>query len=264
MKLINTVISSRQNPRTVRSVHQGFFIALIVLFTLSKASAVITTSASTEVPEQNVFVNTISDNAGNLSWNGLGTTIKSGQRNVGQTFLTPGLATESTLLQSVVFRIWEGGANPYVVSPAALEASFTLQIFQVSSATAIPSTSSVPLYVGTGVTPSSLQASDYLSFTLDTPLSLTGGNYYAIQLNWADVAEGRNLSFGQSTQLNYPNGTAFLQQNTQVNGSLVYATHGADLHMMLVTVPEPEVLSLLGLCGGLVLIALRKRRVSLA
>jgi len=267
MKPINTAYPSRRIPGAVRSVYLGFFIALIVLFTLSKAGAVITTSASTEAPDQNIFVNTISDNAGNLAWNGTGITNARGQRNVGQTFLTPGLATESTLLQAVVFRIWEGlndPTKPYIIPPAALGAAFTLQIFQVASATAIPSTSSVPLYVGTGVTPSSLQPSDYLSFTLDTPMSLTGGNYYAIQLNWNDVAEGRSLSFGQSTQLNYPNGTGFLQQNATANSSLVYSTHGADLHMMLVTMPEPGVLSLLGLCGGLALVALRKRRVSLA
>lgn len=266
MKLINTALPSRRSPKTIRSVYLGFFTALVVLFTQSTASAVITTSASAGAPDQNIFVNTISNDAGNLSWNGKGTTIVSGQRNVGQTFLTPGLATESTLLQSVVFRIWGGlddPTKPYLIPSAVLEASFTLQIFQVSSATAIPSASSVPLYVGTGITPSSLQSSDYLSFTLDTPLSLTGGKYYAIQLNWNDVASDRSLSFGQSTRENYSSGTAFLQQNTAVNGSLAYATHGADLHMMLVTVPEPETLSLLGLCGLLALVALHRRRVSL-
>lgn len=221
----------------------GLAVVACVVGTLSPlgASAAVITSTSTESPTENVFLSTSTAGSGNVLFRNQNATWADARRDIGQTFLAPGV--EETLLSSVVFQVASASAG-------ALGTAFTLQIFEFENGTAFAPLGAA-IYTGSGVFPTTLAADSYLRFDLDQSVSLQGGKTYGIQLGFVNQSSN---SINLVTSNGYADGLTFKYYNPQGTTTPVYALQSTgDLRMHLVSIPEPGAPLLIGLLslGGL-------------
>jgi hypothetical protein len=163
----------------------------------------------------------------------------------GQTF-TP--AANLTLKNIVV----KGFAN----TPASFgnfPASFTVTINQVNGTTLtrLDQEMSLPFTPASG--------SEYLQFTFENPLSLTGGTQYAYDIS----TTAGYFGFAKSSADVYPGGAAIQAgtvARTSTTGEAITNTQAVDRTFYINAVtPEPASFSLIGI-GALGLLARRRRR----
>lgn len=215
---------------------------LLVLTGVRPAAATVLVSVSDTAPTSSFASNT--STAGGVQWRN---NTASGLRDVGQSFL----ASTNLTLDSITFRLAPDAAP----GAGALTAAFSVSIFQVSSASGVPSGTALYTETGTmsGLTGTSSDFSKYVTFNL-TDVALTGGNYYAVMLYFPTQAANRNVTWQVSNSASYTGGMAIVStDNTNYSGW----GSGSDLVFYATAVPEPSTV-VLGLLG-LAFVVLRRR-----
>lgn len=220
--------------------------ALAFLASAAFSSATVLVSLDSAAPTD--FFASATNAAGGIQWRNDTT---NGRRDVGQSFFTPTALT----LDKITFQLITD-APP---GAGASNASFTLSLYQVSSATAVPS-SGTAILTDTGTLPA-FQGSDtgkYITFDLAST-ALAANSYYAIMLTFNTQSAAENVTFRISnTPASYTGGQTIISTDGTTFTS--YST-GADLVFYATAIPEPGTvgLALVAFCG-LVPVLRRKLR----
>lgn len=204
------------------------------------ARAAVTVSFSGSAPTENLVFSQSATSGNNYAWNGL----SSGRRDVGQGFQI----TQDAIMQKITLHVASYGAG-------APLAAFTLKIFETSSA-------AEELQNGTlfapqkGVLPMPLVDSQYITFELDTPISLAANKFYTFVFSFDALASNRSMNF--TTGTSSMSGTRW----NSTDGENYSAVAGAKLTFFIEAqaVPEGDSIVLLGSAGAMVLLARLRRR----
>jgi hypothetical protein len=191
----------------MRKIHWAVVAALLVVSTNVHAAII---SLSATAPTTNVVAQQTSD---------LGPGTQNGNRNftdnggtVGQTFTVANTVSLSAI--SVLGRNVVGGgynSNPWQIQIASVNTS-TGAVTQLSSESA----------VSTGIT----SANNWITLTLDTPVTLVPGTTYAFGL-YTSVGGYYGLAHSANGNDAYPSGTAFNYTTVSGGGSGAAATGAA-------------------------------------
>jgi hypothetical protein len=203
--------------------------ALALLASTVLSSATVLVSLDTAAPTD-YFANSTAA-AGGIQWRN---DTVNGRRDVGQSFFTPtALTLEKFTLQ------FTADASP---GAGASNAAFTLSLYQVASASAVP-TAGTAILTETGVLPT-FQSSDmgkYITFDMANT-ALAANSYYALILTFNTQAAAENIIFRISnTPASYPGGQAIISTDGTTFSS--YST-GADFVFYATAVPEPGTVAL--------------------
>ncbi len=213
---------------------------------------------STNAPTANVFASNEEDvNAGGstvdsaLGWR---YDSASSKRDIAQSFYV----SNSTTFDKITFKI--GGAN----IPSSLQnnsaATFTLSIYKLSSASALPSEASAQLVsqqsgnfsnFATGMATSSGNITNtkynYLTFDFENVL-LSQAGYYAVVLSFTSTASGYNVAMA----MNDNNNTTYTQGSGAINYNNTGWAGASDFYFYAQAVPEPRTAALV--FGGVLLL----------
>lgn len=234
-----------------------------VLVSLSGVSSVGTT---TNAPTSNVFAS--NEQSLNFSGQPVDSALgwrwdsASSKRDISQSFQVVSAIT----FDKMTFKI--GGADLPSVLQDNSAATFTLSIYKLSSASALPSDASAQVVSQQSGSFASFAAGmatasgnitgtkyNYLTFDFDN-VSLTESGYYAVVLSFNATATGYNLAMAMNTNNNV---------YTQGTGAVNYNEGGwagsSDFYFYAQSVPEPKATAML--FGSVVILfsqALKRRR----
>lgn len=220
----------------------------------TQAAVVISTGSQ---PTTNVQVSQASHDVGtSIGWR---YDVANGLRDVGQSFL----ATSAFSLEALSIFV-----NVTPTASAIQNAVMTLTIFSVASSTS-SSTQGNPangtvLSTQTGTFASNFSvtgntANSWITFTLDTPVSLAAGGSYVWMLSFENQAANRSITMAFLNGNTYANGLAWVS----TDGSTYSLLNGvnADTTFILqgTAVPEPATATLMAAAVALGLICHRRR-----
>jgi len=231
-------------------MHQRSSLLVLVALGLSclpmAARAAVVVTSDSSAPTSYFANSTVS--AGGLQWRW---DDVNGRRDVGQSFYT---GTAALTLDKITFQI-VSNSTP---GAGAANAPFTLNVYQVSSASAFP-TAGTAILTETGslsaVHATSADLGKYITFDM-TNTALSASSYYAVILSFDSQAVARNMVWQVSnTPASYPNGQCIIS----TNGTTFSANN--DLVFYASAIPEPRggFLTLAGLGSVFIAFRLRKR-----
>lgn len=204
------------------------------------ARANVTVTYNTTAPTTAVVSNSVTGYT-TLSWKWMTDSPTTDQRDVGQTFM---VSTGFTLDQIVLFT---PGASAGTDRPFTL----TIESFATNSVTSARTTVSTQA----GVLPHLGSGNRYVSFTLDTPVSIAANQTYGFRLSFDDPGAQNSMTFSYTLSTAYGNGTAY-----QINYATSSDPSALNSDMAFYLVPEPSIAALAGL-GLLCLVWLGHRRL---
>lgn len=222
-------------------------LAALAALTVVGRAAVVVDFGET-VPTSDIITSYDPGTQGALGW------LRTSETNriVAQTFITPGNSDYllSSISMKLHFTVGESFPTP---------SGFAIDFYQLTSAGQNPESGT---YLSTQVgtmqpTTSTATAGSYLSFVLETPVTLQAGVSYGYVLSFTEVQEYNLLHLAISDAAADPNGTrAWLRQNGGAWGladgqTYVYYIEGS-------AIPEPGTMALLAAGVGGVLIMRRK------
>ncbi|MDR1283323.1 MAG: PEP-CTERM sorting domain-containing protein [Opitutaceae bacterium] len=240
-------------------------IAALLLAALPSARSAVVTTATTATPDAATiiaFAEGPTTSAMGVRWD---TSIAgaTGHRDISQSFL---VASATTLAS---FTLKQANDQP---TPAALvNLPFTVKIYKIPSASALPDAAGselVSTQTGTWTVPGGTVKDSYITFTLDQSVSLGANTYYAFALGFDQSASGAN--FIASTSGNgtlYANGLAAglaYDWNTSAAGSWASFSTDYIFYVNTAAAAVPESATTAALLGALAIaataLARRKRR----
>lgn len=198
-------------------------LSLLVSAVSLSASVVVTTSLDEPVD----YFASNATGGGGMQWRN---DTANGRRDLGQSFYV-----DSALdLGAVTYRI-VGDAS---VGAGALNAAFTLSIYNVPSASGVPTAgTAISTQSGTmaGLTGTSADFNKYVTFTLDNPVTLESGKYYAAILSFDNQLANQNIVWSVSgTTAVYPDGLLI-----KTTDGTTFTT-GNDMVFYVTAIPEPS------------------------
>lgn len=211
----------------IPSRHLLSALVALTLFAAEKAQAALVTVGSS-APAASFASSTVS--AGGLQWRNDTINLR---RDVGQSFL----ASSNVTLDAITFQL-ASNATP---GSGALNAAFSLSLYQVTSASAFPASPAILTESGslTGLTGTTTDFSKYVTFDLANT-ALIAGNYYAVVLTFPSQVANQNVVWQVSnTAASYTSGQAIISTDGttfSANNDLVFFATAA--------VPEPAAASL--------------------
>jgi len=210
--------------------------ALALFASAVASSAAVLVTLDTAAPTD--FFASSTAAAGGIQWRNDTT---NGRRDVGQSFFTPTALT----LDKITFQL----ATDAPPGAGASNATFTLALYQVSSASAVP-TSGTAILTETGTLPAflSTDVGKYITFDFAST-TLTANSYYAIILTFNSQSAAENVTLRISnTPTSYTGGQAIVSTDGTTFTS--YST-GADFVFYATAIPEPGTvgLALVAFCG---------------
>jgi hypothetical protein len=220
----------------------GSLVLTLGFFPDASTAAVITFTDT--LPSSNVMLSNASTGGGNnRQFYNYEPASSTSVRWVGVGFQAP----SATSLDQATFFLYNDQ-----VSADDLNAQMTISIVSLSTLTGAPSTPFTPLYSETGMSPSSYNGQNYITFDLDTPYALAADNFYGIVLSFDDPSKNRFMSlFMAGTPGNGMRGSEFYTNSF----GATWTTDSISMDFVLQTVPEPTSSGLLGaatIMGGLV------------
>lgn len=245
--------------KEIRYLPALFVFVATILTTLPARAVVVTTSPDAPLPAEaliSIAENSAVTNSAQWRYNGA-----TNRRDVGQTFLIPDTESGSSIVTGFTFRIANvtGG-----IGTAAANAAFSLSIYSFASETAVNPSGSA-LYTSTGNLTSTLTAANYLTFSLETPISLTENQYYGVVLTFPTMLANESLNFVTAGPTTYASGTGIFYQLS--SGEYAYQSSNGDFQMYVMTsaIPEPQTYLLISIACVLVLLNRQRliRRVAL-
>jgi len=228
-------------------------VLFLALVTVGKAATLL--DIGTTAPGTNLILsNPQVTSPGNAAWKKQ-TAAPALDRKEVQSFLAPGNSSSSFSLSSIVF------LDPAVNSLLAGN-GFTISLISLSTtALGTPTAAEYasPLYSESGTTPAlSTAAGDYLSFSLDTPWTLTGGQYYGIVLSWGSGVTFAQLNLQMTKAVSGVSGTMFTSADNGATFTDNY--NSAVFYLVGQAVPEPGAVKMIMLGGVLLGIVGGRRR----
>lgn len=154
------------------------------------------------------------------------------KREVGQTFVVPG--NQPVEIEGFTLRIYDTRE-----SLAGVSTNFTLSIYKVGQDD-IPIGS--PVYESTGQLPSELSHLSYITFLLDSAVTLEDGVRYGLKISYTSSSGGAQLSFAASSGNIYSEGKSFYHANSDGTdlAGMYYTTAVRDLDLAILYTPIPE------------------------
>ncbi|MDP0495121.1 MAG: hypothetical protein Q7Q73_02835 [Verrucomicrobiota bacterium JB024] len=202
-------------------------ITPLILLLASAASLAASVVVTTSLDQPTDYFASNSTGGAGLQWRN--DTIN-GRRDLGQSFYTD----TALSLSAVTYRI----VGDSSVGSGALNAAFTLSIYEVASASAVPTAgTAISAQSGTmaGLTGTSADFNKYVTFTMDAPVSLEAEKYYAAILSFDDQVANQNIVWSVSTTTAvYPDGRLVLT----TDGTTF--TTGNDMVFYVTAIPEPS------------------------
>lgn len=145
------------------------FIASMAMATVSQAAVEVSQSSS--APTENLIQYAEGYTASTLNWSAFGS-VYTQWRDFGQTFLAPG----DLQLEAFTFALDS-------FETQAQGAAFTVKIFETTEG-GTPLQNGSLLSTQFGVLPGTLVAGQYMTFSLDSAVSLSSGRYYTVMLHF--------------------------------------------------------------------------------
>lgn len=228
-------------------------VLFLALVTTMRAATLLDIGST--APSSNLILsNPQTTSPGNAGWRKQ-TAAPAVDRKEVQPFLAPGNSSSSFSLTSIVF------LDPLVQSVTAGNA-FSISLISLSAtALGTPTTTeyATPLYTESGTTPAlSTAAGDYLSFSLNTPWTLTGGQYYGIVLSWGSSVTFAQLNLQMTKAVAGVSGTMFTSADDGATFTDNY--NSAVFYLVGQAVPEPSTVTMIMLGGGLLGIIGRRHK----
>ncbi|EIP97384.1 hypothetical protein OpiT1DRAFT_01821 [Opitutaceae bacterium TAV1] len=218
------------------------------------AQAAVTTTWSAAAPDAATVIATsdvgATSNAFGARW-----ISSTNHRDISQSFL----ATEATTLDSFTFR----QTHDQRTNAELLNIPFTVKIYEVASATALPDSSGstlVSTQSGNWTVPGGTAASTYITFNIES-VALKANTHYSFVLGFDQ--SGSKVEFLGSTYGNsvYPQGVAAgLTYNDGVAGAWGAWATDFVFYASTSSIPEPAVTALLLGGLGLLAVGIYKRR----
>lgn len=240
--------------------HLVLFSCLCLAF-VSALPAAVLVSTSSSLPSNIAFSNTATTTVNTITWYN---TVNSVEREVAQSFQ----AGSSFTMNSITLLLNDSGAaigNGTGTGQTNTQgAAFSLDVyssatnrFDTSVSTQLLSSQSGNLPT-TGFTSANVQG-DYITFTLDAPITITAGTYYAFAFSFDTQATDRALQFVVNGNTLPTTGYAYAFTNAASSPSSWVANGSNDYAFYLAAVPEPSGLVLSG-AGVFGLLMRRKMR----
>jgi hypothetical protein len=244
----------------MKTPHLVLFSCLCLAFVPALPASVLV-STSSSLPSNIAFSNTATTTDRTIAWYN---TVSSVEREVAQSFQ----AETSFELTSITMLLNDSGGAIGNASGTGQTntqgAAFSLSVyssatnrFDTSGTTQLLSSQSGNLPT-TGFTSTNVQG-DYITFTLDVPITITAGTYYAFAFSFDTQATDRALQFVVNDNTLPSTGYAYAFTNAASSPSSWVANGSNDYAFYLAAVPEPSGLALSG-AGVLGLLMRRKMR----
>lgn len=238
-------------------------VVTVILLSVCTAAAraAITMSSSSTAPTANLIATSENQTTPNPGTSALGVrwdTVSSSHRDVLQVFTTSTAAT----LGSFTFKL-----NNQTTPAGLLNAGYTVNIYEVASASSFPGTSDTPLatFGGTWTVPTGTAALSYITFDLGTGVSLTANKSYAFAIGFNSSAANRNFLIStNSGDSSYSGGVAasatYTYDATVAGTPGVWTSFTTDyvFYANAVAIPEPSATA--GLMAGAIILFTGFRR----
>jgi len=181
-------------------------------------------------------------------------------QNIGQGFSTSGLTSDYSMTAATFFLT--------DFTPSSVEGKgFEISLYEVpSGSTASTAPGATLISSQTGNLPTTLVSSNYITFSLDTPVTLSANKFYVLMYSFTEntgTTTANSVSFttigsssGSTSAPNTSGGYRWQQNDSGNNGS---ARNGFVFFVEATAIPEPSTYLLLG-AGVLTLVIFRKRR----
>ncbi len=178
-------------------------------------------------------------------------------KTVGQGFSTSGLTGEY-LLSAVTFSIRS-------FDPEVIGLTFNVTITETSKASTHPNDSTGISFTSTqsGILKAGLQENDYMTLTLDLPVTLKEGKFYNVVFSFAEPTSGTTavkrlvfniINSGNPGSPNTTGGQRWLETDGVFAAS---STNGLIFYAHAQAIPEPSALLLMG--GGVLALAFLRK-----